>query len=1441
MKDTFLLAEFARLRKFYGRTCLSDVFGENDLISTQIDSYRDFLQLDVEQDKRENVGLEKLLRSIFSIESNEGNATLEYMGYRINPSKYSPQECKRRGNASYSGALIVKLRLVTWEKKENGREIKSITEQEVYVGDIPLITESGSFVINGVEKVVILQLHRSPGVLYTHDEGKSNPSGRYLYSVVIVPRSGFWLTIEFKASGIIMCKSEKGRKFPLTTLFRALNFSTKQIFETFYDKECCEYHAIGMWRKSFNHLEYRNRMLNFTVFDVVSGEDFLKPGDRISPKVIENCEQRKDRLYCIFPSQSLEGRYFMYDVLDDDGDVLVEAGTRVTVEILAEIEKLKENRCFTLIAVPNPGGGYYIRDTMIADPAKSTEEAVVQAYRILKPGEVMPESGANLLHDMFFSGKYGYDLSDVGRMKMNLTNRTEVPLNVHHLTIEDIIAIVKKLCFFMDNGGTPDDQDNLGNRRVRRVADLFEAQCSSNLTRMRKSILDKMSSVDNIEAFNPYELVNYKFLSLMLFEFFNLSVLCNYMAQTNILSSISEKRRISCLGPGGLTHDNAPGSARDAHRTYYSRICSIETPEGKNIGLINNLALYARVGRHGFLEAPYRKIINGVVTNEVEYLSALEDIDTLIVQATEAVDDNNEFVNPTVECRFNGARVYVNKNVPKYMEIASKQHVSVSASLIPFIENCDAVRALTASNMLRQAVPLMRPQTPLIGTGMEKAVAQSSDMMVKAKESGVVVYVDAVKIIIRRVSEGQKTDFDIYNLNKYLRSNQSTCYNQKPTVKLGDFVVKGSVLADCCTEYGQLALGMNIKVAYMSWYGWNYEDAIIVSERVVRDDYFTSFHIERIECIVRDTRLGPERVTRDIPNVSENLLNHLDEYGVVMPGCVIDTDNMILVGKVTPQPEAPVTPEEKLLRAIFGSKSSDVRDSSLRTSFGVRGVVIGVEIFVKKGADSDDELSIMRCRAINNATREYEEYVRLLEEFVYDELKSILLGQEINKNTKEVITQIALDSLDKEKWFELDVIDDVVASKLDNLKKVLTIKKDKLSADFEARVAQINEDDTLHSEDLKVIKVYVMVKRRLRVGDKMAGRHGNKGVVSIIVPEEDMPIMEDGSKIDIILSPLGIPSRMNIGQIWEVTLGRGLVAFGAKIKSLREKAIASGLKFEDVEKLRDTVINFYLGNIKQEEKEKNLGIGWGIMNDDDSNVNVDSCEVIIDAIKQNERCYSPSSIVKVLKSLSSDSLIRLTKEMGNGIPIATPIFDGVKEHDVDALLKDCGISTSGQVKLRDGKTGEYFEMEITVGVLYMLKLHHLSEEKYHVRATGPHACITQQPLGGKAKGGGQRLGEMEVWALEGYGAAYNLYEMLTIKSDSVDGRNAAFRDICKLMEHIRAMNYCTIMPESSYILLSEMRSLGLHVKLSYDEGFHSRGVTKVKDIEIKKDDVEVKS
>jgi DNA-directed RNA polymerase subunit beta len=1352
-----------RVRKFFGN--IREVATMPNLIEVQKNSYEQFLQRGEAPDMRPDTGLQGVFKSVFPISDFSDTASLEFVKYELEQPKYDVDECQQR-DMTFAAPLKVTLRLIVFEVDEDteAKSVLDIKEQDVYMGDMPLMTENGTFIVNGTERVIVSQMHRSPGVFFDHDRGKTHSSGKFLFAARVIPYRGSWLDFEFDAKDIVHVRIDRRRKLPATTLLYALGMSSEEILNFFY-RQVVFSRAEGGWKRPYDPSRMRGVKLSYDLVNAKTGEVVLEANAKLTPRVARKLQQ--DGLEeLLVPNENLLGRYCAVDIINEaTGEIFIEAGEELTLPVIETLEAAGVATVPTL-DIDHISVGPYIRNTLMVDKAENAEQALIEIYRVMRPGEPpTKETAEALFHGLFFDPER-YDLSDVGRVKMNMRLGLEVSDDVRVLRKEDILEVIKTLVELKDGKGEIDDIDHLGNRRVRSVGELMENQYRVGLLRMERAIRERMSSVD-IDTVMPHDLINAKPAAAAVREFFGSSQLSQFMDQTNPLSEITHKRRLSALGPGGLTRERAGFEVRDVHPTHYGRICPIETPEGPNIGLINSLATYARVNKYGFIETPYRKVAAGKVSDDVVYLSAMEESKFTIAQANAQLDGEGRFVSDLVSCRQGGDFLMTAPDNIDYMDVSPKQLVSVAAALIPFLENDDANRALMGSNMQRQAVPLLQAEAPFVGTGMEAVVARDSGAAIAARRGGIIDQVDATRIVIRvtdKIAPGE-SGVDIFTLRKFQRSNQNTCITQRPLVKVGDVVAKGDIIADGpSTQLGELALGRNVLVAFMPWNGYNFEDSILISERIVRDDVFTSIHIEEFEVMARDTKLGPEEITRDIPNVGEEGLRHLDETGIVYIGAEVNPGD-ILVGKVTPKGESPMTPEEKLLRAIFGEKASDVRDSSLRLPPGVSGTIVEVRVFNRHGVDKDERALSIEREEIERLAKDRDDEKAILDRNIYGRLRDLLVGRAASGGPKGIakgkdITAEALDALTRGQWWQVVVEDEALMNDIEALHEQFEESREAVERRFEEKVEKLQRGDEMPPGVMKMVKVFVAVKRKIQPGDKMAGRHGNKGVVSRIVPMEDMPYLEDGTPADMVLNPLGVPSRMNVGQILETHLGWASRGIGKRIRRV----------LDEVQYKRANV-----GALRSELQE----------------------------------IYGPREFDEKIADLNDGQLMELGGNLTNGVPFATPVFDGAKEEDILEALAQGGVDSSGQEWLYDGRTGERFDRKVTVGYIYMIKLHHLVDDKIHARSIGPYSLVTQQPLGGKAQFGGQRFGEMEVWALQAYGAAYTLQEMLTVKSDDVAGRTKVYEAIVKGDDTFEAG-----IPESFNVLVKEMRSLGLNVELT---------------------------
>jgi DNA-directed RNA polymerase subunit beta len=1372
--STLSYTEKKRVRAYYGK--IEEALAIPPLLAIQVDSYKEFLQLDVAPSSRKDIGLQSALNSIFPIVSYSGNAVIKFISYTIGKPSFEVNECKVRG-ATFAAPLRIKVHLIIYDKEvstPDNKVVKDVREQSVYMGEIPLMTNSGTFVINGTERVVVSQLHRSPGVFFEHDRGRTHSSGKLLYMARVIPYRGSWLDVEFDPKDCIYVRIDRRRKLPATILLRAMGMSTEEILAEFFETSKFNFTKDNKIILDLIPSRLRGETALFPI-SLPSGEVLLEMGKRITARHIKQMEKANIKKLEV-TEEYITNKCLAHDIIDkESGEVLVEANTEINRSVL-EIIKTQGISSINVIYTNDLDKGAYISDTLRLDTTKSQYEALVEIYRMMRPGEPPTKDSAEQLFNNLFFSEERYDLSAVGRMKFNKRVGRSKATGSGTLTREDVLDLLRELIKIKNGHGYTDDIDHLGNRRVKVVGEMVENQFRLGLIRVERAAKERLTFAES-ESLMPQDIINSKSVSATIKEFFCSSQLSQFMDQNNPLSEITHKRRISALGPGGLSRDRAGFEVRDVHPTHYGRVCPIETPEGPNIGLINSLAVYARINEYGFLESPYKKIKNSTVTDEIGYLSAIEEGDFMIAQANASLDSNGTLVDNLVHCRHKNEPTFANPEQVEYMDISPKQMVSVAAALIPFLENDDANRALMGSNMQRQAVPTLRPEKPLVGTGIEHAVAVDSVVTVIAKRGGEVYSVDASRIVIRvndDEADSGKSGVDIYNLIKYQRSNQNTCINQVPLVKVGDKINKNDILADgFSTDMGELALGQNLLVAFMPWNGYNFEDSIIISERVVKEDRFTSIHIEELSCIARDTKLGAEEITADIPNVSDNALSKLDSVGVVHIGAEVNAGD-ILVGKITPKGETQLTPEEKLLRAIFGEKASNVKDSSLRVPTGMSGTVIDVKIFTRDSVTKDHRALEIEKVELAKVKKDLDEELAILENDVYARIEKLLVGQVALGGldgltagaiiTKEHLTNVLAQ--DPELIFKIRLKDEAIASQLEMAAEQIKSFKEEHKQNLIEKTNKIKQGDDLAPGVLKIVKVFLAIKRRIQPGDKIAGRHGNKGVVSVIVPVEDMPYMEDGTPIDIILNPLGVPSRMNVGQVLETHLGWAAKVLGLKLGNLINQGASA-------DSLRDYLDKIY--NLQYHMQT------------------VSRRRIDFNNFKDHE-----------IKELSTN--------LTAGIPMATPVFDGIKENEIKQLLSMANLPTNGQAILYDGRTGEQFDRPITVGYMYILKLNHLVDDKMHARSTGSYSLVTQQPLGGKAQFGGQRFGEMEVWALEAYGAAYTLQEMLTVKSDDINGRTKMYKNIVD-GDHSMEPG----IPESFNVLVKEIRSLGINMELDYDD------------------------
>ena len=1374
-----------KIRKSFGK--IPHITSLPNLIEVQKRSFDNFLQLKINPKDRLNLGLHAIFKSVFPINDYTERATVDYVSYDIGIPKYEVEECSQRG-LTFGAPLLVNFRLIVWDIDEEAgtKSVRDIKEQEVFMGDIPLMTKNATFVVNGTERVVVSQMHRSPGVFFDHDFGKTHVSGKYLFSARIIPYRGSWLDFEHDAKNNIHARIDRKRKFPVTTLFKCLvssisenyidncenkkidhdpkkiqGMTGEEILKVFYDSYEFKKGKHG-WNSKLDLGFYKGTVLNYNILDSSTGKIILEKGTKVTQRIINDVSKKKIKIFCI-EEESLVGSFLSSDIINEkSGKIYFEAGFEIDEELIDFLNDNKISKIY-ILKVDNVNIGSYIRNTLQLDKARSREEALFEVFKILRPGEPPTIETAELLFNNLFFNADRYDLSAVGRLKIISKFKKNTSIDKRILEKSDILDVVKHMHNLIDGIGEVDDIDHLGNRRVRSVGELLENQYRIGLLKMDRAIKERLSTLE-VDNIMPQDVVNAKPVSASIKEFFGTSQLSQFMDQTNPLSEITHKRRVSALGPGGLNRERAGFEVRDVHQTHYGRICPIETPEGANIGLINSLASYSRINQYGFIETPYRIVTNGKVTDKVIYLSAIDEEDYVIAQANAEVDKKGNFLNELISSRKNGEFITADSTSIDLMDVSPQQLVSVASSLIPFLENDDANRALMGSNMMRQAVPLMKPKAPLVGTGMEYTVAKDSGSTVVAKRDGIVDQLDANRIVIRVTDKEDKflNKIDIYNLLKFQRSNQNTCINQRPLVNVGDKVSKNQIIADGpATDLGELALGRNVLVAFMPWNGYNFEDSILISERIVQEDVFSSVHVEEFEVMARDTKLGPEEVTRDIPNASEEMLRNLDETGMVYVGAEIKSGD-ILIGKVTPKGESPMTPEEKLLRAIFGEKAADVKDTSLRVPPGVKGTVVEIRVFSRRGVEKDERAISIENYQIENVSRDHEDELNILEKSFANQLRDLLVGSTFISGTESIeknsnITFEQLEKLNTKSLLNINIKEEKTISEIELRVKNYDIQLGNINQKFENKIDKIQSGDELLPGVLKLIKVFVAVKRKLQPGDKMAGRHGNKGVISKICPVEDMPYLKDGTPIDIVLNPLGVPSRMNIGQILETHLGWASASLGKQVNAM-------------------------LSKMKTEGQSKDLR-------------------------KKLLEIYKNDHHKKLVDKMNDDEVFELASNLKEGIPFATPVFDGAKENDITDLLEKSGVKKSGQEILIDGICGEEFERPVTVGYIYMLKLHHLVDEKIHARSTGPYSLVTQQPLGGKAQFGGQRFGEMEVWALEAYGAAYTLQEILTIKADDVAGRTKVYESIVK-GDH----NFESGTPESFNVMIKELRSLGLNIE-----------------------------
>ena len=1354
--------EKKRIRKDFGK--LPQVMDLPYLLAIQMDSYRNFTQIGVPTEDRLESGLHAAFKSVFPIVSYSGNAGLEYVDYKLGKPVFDEEECKLR-SVTYGCALRVRVRLMIYDKDSSYKTIKDIKEQEVYMGEIPLMTSNGTFIINGTERVVVSQLHRSPGVFFDHDKGKTHSSGKLLYSARIIPYRGSWLDFEFDPKDLVFVRIDRRRKLPATMLLRALGFTAEEMLAEFFETNTFNLLEDGTYTLDLEPSRLRGDIATFDILDK-KGKVIVADGRRITARHVKELEKQKITKLAI-PADYLHRRPLAKDIVNPDtGEILFECNTEINDEIL---EQLREAGLSSIesIYTNDLDRGSFISDTLRSDSTHTSMEALVEIYRMMRPGEPpTKESAENLFNNLFFS-QDRYDLSAVGRMKFNRRLGHQEETGEGILSKEDIVGVLKVLIGIRDGKGIVDDIDHLGNRRIRSVGEMAENQFRIGLVRVERAVKERLS-VAEADGLMPQDLVNAKPVAAAMKEFFGSSQLSQFMDQNNPLSEVTHKRRISALGPGGLTRERAGFEVRDVHPTHYGRVCPIETPEGPNIGLINSLAAYARTNDYGFLETPYRRVTDGKVTDDIEYMSAINEADFIIAQASASVDKKGFLSEDLVSVRYQGEFSLKTPNEIHYMDVSPQQVVSVAAALIPFLEHDDANRALMGSNMQRQAVPTLRAEKPLVGTGFERFVAGDSGVCVVAKRGGAIESVDASRIVVRVNSSEVETGdagVDIYNLTKYTRSNQNTCINQRPIVQLGDAISQGDILADGpSVDMGELALGQNMRIAFMPWNGYNFEDSIMISERVVQEDRFTTIHIQELTATARDTKLGSEDITADIPNVGDAALSRLDESGIVFIGAEVAAGD-ILVGKVTPKGETQLTPEEKLLRAIFGEKASDVKDTSLRVPSGTKGTVIDVQVFTREGLEKDQRSMEIEETALTQFRLDLDDEYRIMENATFERLIASLSGSEALKapglKKGEKISSENTSNYTSTEWFSVRMSDEVLNEQVERAEELLNERRVILDERFDDKKNKLQSGDDLAPGVLKTVKVYLAVKRRVQPGDKMAGRHGNKGVISVIMPVEDMPHDEHGVPVDVVLNPLGVPSRMNVGQVLETHMGLAAKTLGEKI----DRMIKEQVKVAEVRKFLQEIYDVGVGTQKVE-----------------------------------------------LDKLTSEEFDGLTKNLRAGVPIATPVFDGANEHEIKQLLALADLPESGQMELYDGRTGDMFERPVTVGYMYMLKLNHLVDDKMHARSTGSYSLVTQQPLGGKAQFGGQRFGEMAVWALEAYGAAYTLQEMLTVKSDDVNGRTKMYKNIVDGDHRMEPG-----MPESFNVLVKEVRSLGINIELEQEK------------------------
>ena len=1381
-----------RVRRNFGR--IDAVSDMPSLIEVQTGSYADFIESDKEKGQCE-FGLEEVFKSIFPIKDFSGSGELEFVKYELEEPKYDVDECIKR-DMTYAAPVKATLRLVVWDIDEatGAKSIHDIKEQDVYMGDIPLMTDKGTFIFNGTERVVVSQMHRSPGVFFDHDKGKTVASGKYLFAARIIPYRGSWLDFEFDAKDLVYARIDRRRKLPVTSILYSLysketedkikelkaqgkkidpseikGMDKEEILSYFYDVDTYVADKKA-WKVKFLPERMKGVKFDFDLVNTKTGETVWEKGKKLTPRSAQKLADEGLEFYKVSPDQ-LFGKFLATAVINPKtGEIIADAGAELNEEVLTNISAAKVGE-IKVLYIDNVNVGPYIRNTLEADKNHNREEALLDIYRVMRPGEPPTYETADQLFRSLFFDNDRYDLSSVGRVKMNVAldiSFEDAPDTYRTLRKDDILRIVKRLVELRDGKGEVDDIDHLGNRRVRSLGELMENQYRMGLLRMERAIRERMSS-ESLNNVKPQDLVNAKPIASVIREFFGSSQLSQFMDQNNPLSEITHKRRLSALGPGGLSRDRAGFEVRDVHPTHYGRICPIETPEGPNIGLINSLSTYARINKYGFIECPYRKVVNGVVTNEVVYLSANEEGKFKIAEANAKVKDDGHFENDLIACRKAGEFEFAHPEEVDFIDVSPQQLVSVATALIPFLENDDANRALMGANMQRQGVPLLRSEAPLVGTGMEATVAKDSGATVVAKYDGIVDAVDANRIVVRSLNDNvADAGVEIYKLQKFRRSNQNTCINQVPLVKVGDHVKAGDIMADGpCTDMGELALGRNLLVAFMPWNGLNYEDAILLSENISRNDVLTSLHIEEFEVMARDTKLGQEEMTRDIPNVGEEALRNLDEAGIVYIGAEVKAGD-ILVGKVTPKGESPVTPEEKLLRAIFGEKASDVRDTSLRVQPGIEGIVVDVHVFSRRGVEKDERALSIEQEEISQLAKDRDDEIAIIRRSFDARLQSMLMGQKVVDAPKGIaknatVTEEVLAAVPSSQWRKIVVKDEEVMARIEEFLAAFDARVEKVQKHFENKVEKVQRGDDLLPGVLKMVKVFIATKRKIQTGDKIAGRHGNKGTISRVLPLQDMPYMEDGTPVDIVLNPLGVPSRMNVGQILETHLGWAASELGKQLNEMCEQ-------------------------YKRGEKT------------------IDELNAKLKAI------YGEKQYKNDIEPMNEAEKLEMISNLKNGVPMATPVFDGAHEDDINNMLELAGLPTSGQIDLYDGRTGEKFDRKVTVGTIYMIKLHHIVDEKMHARSVGPYSLVTQQPLGGKAQFGGQRFGEMEVWALQAYGAAYTLQEMLTVKSDDVNGRTKVYEAIVRGDDGFEAG-----VPESFNVLVKEIKSLCLNVELLNEE------------------------